>query len=233
MKIETFTKGRSLRVLFDHAGHEFSYTDFNDKILTIKQLYRANLLDKALEKYKDQYDNSNYSHAYNDLKSTLIGYLVFLKTNKALYYVPKLNELPLEEIIAQLKSELEKFNSEYSYEKLVSAYVNNNTEEYHKQSAFFMADFDKDITESLRKRDDIENKPFHLSYVHLFNFLKINLLASFQKNEFYDFMIDMGMAPNVQEIVKRFLQTPDKNSYLQAVEHISKIIYWKMSDSKM
>jgi len=48
-----------------------------------------------------------------------------------------LNELPLKEIICELKMELEKFENGSSYEKLVSAYVTENKVEYHKQSIFF------------------------------------------------------------------------------------------------
>lgn len=35
----------------------------------------------------------------------------------------------------------------------------------------------------------------------------------------------MGMAPPVQEVVRKYLQKPDRESYLQAIEYIIKTIY--------
>jgi len=49
-------------------GHQFSYTEFDDKILTLKELHKANLLDRTLKDYKKRYDTSGYYHVYSALQ---------------------------------------------------------------------------------------------------------------------------------------------------------------------
>lgn len=225
MTIDKITKGRSPRALFDFLGHEFSKTRFEDKILTLNELHKAKLLDKILKDYKKRYDNSHYQHVYIALQKTLIGYLSFLKAGHIIYNIPRLNALPLQEIVEDLKLELEKFDNEYSYEKLISAYVLNKKEEYEKLSKFYQVDFDQDIREKLKIRDEKENKPYYLSYTHLYNFLKHDLLKDFQKNEFKGYQIEMGMAPQIVDIIRENLKNPNRESYIKTIEHIIKVIY--------
>jgi hypothetical protein len=221
MKQEIILKGIKLRSLFDSSSPEFKSSTVENKILTLSILNFFGLLKKVIKDYQKNYKNQGRTDITNNLNSTLN---FFIKTLN-----PKIvrNEEKLNKIIEILETELKIYSDvNFSKEQFIKSYLENNQEEYNKQKKFFKIDLDEDITFSLSKRDEMESKDFQEQYIHLYKFLKHNLIPNYRENNFVGFMIDMDFDYQSEYVVRFFLQEPNKESYFEAIKYAIDILYF-------
>src|SRR5690606_9732455 len=118
-----------------------------------------------------------------------------------------------------MKKELkEKIEPNYSLRKLIESYLNDDKAAFDHENNFFRLDFKKDLTEDLKERDLKEDKSYRESYTHLFNFLNRFLIPNYKNIDFQGCMIDMGMDYQTEYLVRHYLENPNKENYLRAIE---------------
>lgn len=224
MRIETILNGKKKRSLFDSPSDEFNRIKVEDKLITLASLNYWNLLDKTIKEYQEYYKEPNKKYIVDQLKSTLQFFVKHLEFEN-----PKeLEKLSLKKTIELLKTQLtEKIASQYSSKKLIESYLKNDEENFKTENMFFKIDFRKDLTEELKQRDFSENKPFHESYVHLYNFLENRLIIDYRKGSFQGCQIEMGTDYQTEYLIKHFLQKPNKESYFRAIEYAVNILYFE------
>ncbi len=221
MKQETILNGIKLRSLFDSFSHEFNSSTVENKILTLSALNHFGLLKKVIKDYQKNYKEQRRTDIANDVNSTLNFFIKTLNPKKVH------NEEKLNKIIEILETELKIYSDKnFSKEQFIKSYLENNQEEYNKQKKFFKINLDEDITSSLSKRDETESKYFQEQYIHLYKFLKHNLIQNYRENNFVGFMIDMGFDYQSEYVVRFFLQEPNKKNYFEAIKYAIDILYF-------
>ena len=226
MKQENILNGIKLRSLFDSFSHEFKSSTVENKILTLSALNKFGLLKKVIKDYQKNYKDQGRIDIVNEVNSTLNFFIQTLNPEKTLKTLGE-NKVKLSEIIEVLEKELKVFSDKnFSKERFITSFLENKEEEYEKQKKFFKIDLNKDITSTLQQRDEAENKDFQEQYIHLYKFLKHNLIPNYQENNFVGFMIDMGFDYQSEYVVRYFLQEPNKESYFKAIEYAINILYF-------
>lgn len=226
MNQENILNGIKLRSLFDSFSHEFKSSTVENKILTLSALNKFGLLKKIIKDYQKNYKDQNRTDIVNEVNSTLNFFIKTLNPEKVLKTHGE-NKVKLSEIIEVLEKELKVFSDKnFSKERFIASFLENKDEEYEKQKKFFKIDLNKDITSSLSQRDEAENKDFQENYIHLYKFLKNNLIPNYRENNFVGFMIDMGFDYQSEYVVRFFLQEPNKENYFEAIEYAINILYF-------
>lgn len=224
MKIETILNGERKRGLFDSLSNEFNKTPMDEKLTILASLNYWKLIDQTIKEYQEYYSEPDKRYIIDLLKPTLQSFLKLLYEN----YLPtdELEKLNLNETIKELKKVLkEKVENQYSLRKLIESYIKEDNDTFKNENRFFRIDFQKDLTEKLKQRDSLENKPFQESYTHLYTFLRCHLIPDFRNNHFQGYAIDMGMDYQTEYTIKHYLQIPNKDNYLRAIEYAVNILY--------
>lgn len=225
MDIQTILGNKRYRSLFDSSSDEFERSSIEDKLIVLASLNFWNLLDEVIKLHQEKYSQSKDKYILSQLKPTLLLLISHLKHGE-ISHLKNLENQSLKKVIKELKLELsEKIEKQFSLKTLIESFLNEDEKIFKKENEFFKIDFNKDITKSLQTRDLKENRPFHESYVHLYTFLKKNLIPDFKKQNFQGYMIDMGMSYQIEYLVKFFLQNPSKENYLRAIQYVVNIIY--------
>lgn len=226
MNQETILNGIKLRSLFDSFSHEFKSSTVENKILTLSALNKFDLLKKVIKDYQKNYKDQNRTDIVNEVNSTLNFFIKTLNPEKVLKIHGE-NKVKLSEIIEVLEKELNVYSDKnFSKERFITSFLENNEKEYEKQKKFFKIDLKKDITSSLSQRDEVENKEFQEQYIHLYKFLKHNLIANYRENNFVGFMIDIGFDYQSEYVVRFFLQEPNKENYFDAIKYAIDILFF-------
>jgi hypothetical protein len=226
MKQENILNGIRLRSLFDSFSHEFKSSTIDDKIVTLSSLNYTGLLKNVIQEYQKENKAKGRADIANDIGSTLNIFVKKLNPKKDLKIYGE-NKVSLNNIIETLETELKIFsNANYSKDKFIKSFLENNEEEYKTQKKFFKIDLKEDINPKLKQRDEIENKDFQEQYIHLYKFLKHNLIPNYIENNFVGFMIDMGFDYQSEYIVKYFLQEPNKENYFDAIKYAIDILFF-------
>lgn len=183
-----------------------------------------NLLDQAIKEYQNYYSEPYKKYVIDQLKPTL--QLLLRHLNYGEYSIPyELEKLSLKECIQELKKGLGiNISSHYSIKKLIEYYINDDNEALKSENKFFRLDFREDLTEDLKQRDLLENKPFQESYTHLYNFLQHRLIPDFKNNCFNGYSIDMRMDYQTEYVVRHYLENSNKENYLKAIEYAVNIL---------
>lgn len=224
MKQENILNGIKLRSLFDSFSHEFKSSTIDDKIVTLSSLNYSGLLKIVIKEYQKEYKER--ADIVNDIGSTLNIFVKKLNPKKDLKIYGDY-KTSLKVIIEILETELIIFsNANFSKDKFIKSYLENNEEEYKTQKKFFKIDLKEDINPKLKQRDEIESKDFKEQYIHLFKFLKNNLIPNYLENNFVGFMVDMGFDYQSEYVVKFFLQEPNKENYFDAIKYAIDILFF-------
>ena len=227
MNIEKILNGKSKRSLFDSSSDEFNRSSIEEKLTMLASLNYWNLLDKTIKEYQDYNSGPKDKYKHDSLKPTLQLLISHIDSGESL--TSKVyKKLSLKKTVEDLKRQLTKnVTSQFSLRNLIVSYLNNDENSFKNKNKFFRIDFKKDLTEALEQRDILENKPRHESYTHLYTFLTTCLIENFKNNNFQGFMIDMGMDYQTEYIVRHYLQNPNKENYLRAIEYAINILYFK------
>lgn len=199
---------RPLRTYFDSGSHEFSQTDYDEKIRTLAKIVSAGYdLNTIVKEYKSDYSSDGYRHIYNHIIPTIKEHISYINSGK-IYDSRTLK--PLEKAtdkqVIQLFTDTirEKVLSSYTIEKLILSYVefkfNHNSEEYKSLSKFFNIDFDADNDQQLFKRTEKENlDKYQWGYVALNHYLKLGLFGNLHDNRISDLnpILDMPMTKGI------------------------------------
>lgn len=221
MKQETILKGIKLRSLFDSFSDEFKRASVESNIITLATLSKFGLLKRVIRQYQKWYKEQDRADIANGVNSTLNFFIKTLNPEKVH------NEKKLNKIIEILETELKLYSDKnFSKEQFIKSYLENDQEVYNKQKKFFKVDLDEDITSSLAIRDETENKEFKEQYIHLYRFLKHNLIPDYHKNNFVGFMIDGGFDYHREYVVRFFLQEPNKENYFEAIKYAIDVLYF-------
>lgn len=226
MKKENILNGIKLRSLFDSYSHEFKSSTVENKILTLSVLNNFGLLKKVIKEYQKNYKEQGRTDIVKEVNSTLNLFIKTLNPDKTFDIYTKENA-KLKDIIETLEKELKIYSDKkFSKSKFIKSYLEINEEEYKKQKQFFRIDLNEDITSSLSQRDEIENKEFQEQYIHLYKFLKHNLISNYREKNFIGFMIDLGFDYQSEYVVRYFLQEPNEENYFEAIKYVIDILYF-------
>lgn len=221
MNQENILNGIKLRSLFDSFSHEFKSSTVENKILTLSTLNHYGFLKKVIKEYGKKYKENGRNDIVKEINTTLCFYITTLNPKNVQ------DEENLNKIIEVLENELKIFsNKNFSKEKFIKAFLENNEKEYIEQKSFFKIDFNNDITSALNQRDENECKEFQEQYFHLYKFLKHNLIPNYRQNNFIGFMIDMGFDYQSEYVVRYFLQNPSKENYFEAIKYSIDILFF-------
>ncbi len=227
MKQEILLNGIKLRSLFDSFSHEFKSSTIDDKILTLSSINHYGLLKNIIKEYQREYKEKGRMDIVNDVNSTLNIYIKNLNSEKYLKIYGE-DKVKLNSIIEILENELKIFsNKNFSKDKYIKSFLENYEDEYKTQKKFFKIDLKEDINPKLIRRDEIENKDFQEQYIHLYKFLKHNLIPNYLQNNFVGFMVDMGFDYQSEYVVKYFLQEPTKENYFDAIKYAIDILFFE------
>ena len=226
MNIETILNGIRYRSLFDKLSDEFTRgSTINDKLIVLAALNSWNLFDQIIKDYQQKYKQPKDKYILDQLTPTLqffISHLQFCENLPLKHFKTQ----SLKQAIIELKTELsEKIQSQYSLSLLIESFLNEDETVFKNQNKFFKIDFHKVLTNKLKERDLMENKPYNESYTHVYNFLTYSLIPDFKKEKFHDYPIDMGMDYQTEYLVRFYLNNPSKENYLRAIEYAVNIIY--------
>jgi hypothetical protein len=227
MKKDIILNGIKLRSLFDSFSHEFKSSTVENKILTLSILNNFGLLKEVIKDYQREYKEKERNDIVDDVNSTLNFFVKILNPEKALKTYGE-NKVKLNSIIEVLEKELKMFSDKnFSKEEFIISFLEHKEEEYRKQKKFFKIDLNDDISTTLSQRDETENKDFQENYIHLYKFLKHNLIPNYRENNFVGFMIDMGFDYQSEYVVRFFLQEPTKENYFEAIKYVIDILFFE------
>lgn len=226
MDIQTILGGKKYRSLFDKSSNEFNSSTIHEKFITLASLNFWNLLDQTINDYQEKYKQPKDKYILDELKPTLQYFISHLRFGKHLP-LKEFETQNLKKAIGDLKVELtEIIEKEYSLTILIENFLHGNEKAFRNVNIFFKIDFQKDLTEKLKERDLKENKQPQESYIHLYTFLKNNLIPDFEKQNFNGYPIEMGMSYQTEYLVRFYLQNPSKENYLRAIQYAVNIIYF-------
>lgn len=178
-----------------------------------------------IKEYRKKYKDSKDKYILNQLKPTLQFLISHLRFGENLA-LKDFETQNLKKAISELKIELnKKTENKYSIKTLVENYLEEDEKKFKEENDFFKIDFNEDLTNKLKERDLRENRSFEESYTHLYNFLKSSLIPDYKNNNFQGYTIDMGMSYQTEYLVKFYLQHPNKEQYLKAIQYAVNIIY--------
>lgn len=199
---------RPLRTYFDSGSHEFSQTDYDEKIRTLAKIVSAGYdLNTVVKQYKSDYNSDGYRHIYNHIIPTIKEHISYINSGKV--YDPRTLK-PLEnatdkEVVKLFTDTIrEKVLSSYTIEKLILSYVefkfNHNGDEYKALSKFFNIDFELDNDQQLFTRNEKEKlDKYQWGYVALNQYLKLGLFGNLHNNSISDLnpVLDMPMTKGI------------------------------------
>jgi len=199
---------RPLRTYFDSGSHEFSQTDYDEKIRTFAKMVSAGYdLNTIVKEYKSHYSSDGYRHIYNHIIPTIKEHISYINSGKVYdsRTLKPLENATDKEVIKLFTDTIrEKVLSSYTIEKLILSYVdfkfNNNANEYKTLSKFFKIDFELDNDQQLFKRTENEKlDKYQWGYVALNHYLKLGLFGNLYDNRISDLnpVLDMPMTKGI------------------------------------
>lgn len=224
MEINKILGGKSRKSLLDSYSHEFSTSTMEDKLIILASLNYFGLLETFILDYKK--DHQEIPHVLRNLKPTLIRFLAKMRFGSET--MGKVFEgIEVQQLITELQLELAKnIAVNFTFNKLIASSLDENLQEFKYQNSFFKTNIQDDILPQIENRDLIEEKQQYEKFVHLYNFLHNTLIQNYRNNTFSPQMIDMGMAQEIQNVVKYYLVNPNKENYFRAIKYCVKILYF-------
>lgn len=226
MEINIILDYKSRKSLLDSLSHEFGTSEMEEKLITLASLNYFGLLETFILDYEK---NHQYvTHVLHNLKPTLILLIIFTRFGKY-RNVKEFDEFSLKELINILKIELsENIAVNFSMNKLIDSFLNEELDEFKHQNKFFRTNILSDISKEIEERDIRDSKQYHEKYIHLYDFLNRLLIKDYRESNYKGYIIDMGMDYQTQRVVKYYLNKPCKENYFRAIKYAIKILYFDM-----
>lgn len=224
---------------------DYSTDDLENNLLILGQLhFFGNHLTKKLDeklKYRKENLRLNYLK-YKEFVGIIKHYSLLAQglTVENFYYqgdeetFEKDYKTYKDELISNLENN---YLTQFSLEKLVESYLENDEEEYLKQSKFFKIDFKQKFSfELLEKRDLLENNTEFNSYNNIYSLFERVILSDDYKNGFYP-IPQHGGCSNQENLIIRYFPKEDfnidsakkiiQNRLIDFIVELIKIIYFE------
>lgn len=179
---------------------DYSFEDLENNLLILAQLhYFGNHLAKILDeifKYRNEHLRENY-YKYKEFVGSVKLYSLLAQGINIENHHYQGDEDTFEKDYKIFRIELIKniekyYLPQFSIEKLVESYLENDVVTYKKQSVFFKIDIDVKPEEIINKKDKLENLPDFNSYNHIYNLL-LNHIQRYKPSNL-DWFTEMGMS---------------------------------------
>jgi hypothetical protein len=162
-------------------------------------------LEDVINEYKEHYsENHEVLRTLNNTLARLISYIKTGEANNYSFY-HKLEDAGEKDLVESLTTALKQWNA-FTLDNYIKSYLETkaeeSSEEYLKYKDFFRIDFDK-VPEFMEEREEEEGLEPPYSYKHLFNFLHQQLIPCYISNNSRHLYPQMGMAPNVEALIRK------------------------------
>jgi len=223
------------KALFQQSSHEASEVTRKKRIEILSRLVLLGYdLKLIVDDYLEIKDANEDIERINHITDSFNSYSDYILNGDGLYTSSRLK--------SQLKKSIENFekvvkqkkSSSFSLEKLILAYIENDTESYEKQKIFWNIDIDEDISERIKKRDIDESTKGLWEYIALYEFFKISLLPQLRSNRiaYWEPSNQMPSSYIVNAFIKKFfpkeehdkLKTDDKLRKNYLISFAKKVI---------
>lgn len=122
MTVRDIFGNKKLRSVFDPGSHEFNSIKMQDKLVILAKLNLYDLLDEALNDFREYYSGDNYIYITDKIPQTILCYLNLVQLDKFLPFKRK-DVHSEEEIYAELKKQLSiKFEDIFAIERYLQRY---------------------------------------------------------------------------------------------------------------
>ncbi len=205
--------------IFDKFFVDYSVDDLYNNLTTLAQLhYFGNHLEKKLDeglRYRKGNAKLNLGK-YKDFVGNINIYNLLIHNQETENYYYESDEEDFEKNYKLFKSELisnleQVYLPQFSLEKLVISFLENENVEYQKQSKFFKIDFNKEFSfESLEKRDSIEGNSEINSYKYIYTLFENIISSNYYENRFYP-AVQQGNSPNQENLILRYFPREEFN----------------------
>ena len=186
--------------IFDKFFVDYSVENLEKNLLFLAQLhYFGNHLEKKLDEgFKYRKGNSKLNPSkYKDFVGNINIYNLLIYNQETENYYFESDEENFEENYKLFKNQLilnleQVYLPQFSFEKLIVSFLENDDEEYIKQSKFFIIDLNNKPNDRIIEKDRLENLEDINSYNHLYDLIS-NHKERYQSLNL-DWFTDMGMS---------------------------------------